>query len=190
MAVTLEQHVWAKRRVGAEDPLDDWVLTEVTIKDKTPPQIHVTARSISPLLVGKRIVIVGIAGAHAATADKRISECVRFYGTWRACGVDEVWCVVIHSPYVLGLWALDALAAGRIRFFSDRDGSWTRAIGLDSQTFAVDGQVRALPYSLIVEDGVVKYCRCANTAQDVDTELGDLVSTLSNGYSAYGVLEI
>jgi len=180
VAATPEQRESAKSRAGFGDPLDDWGLTEVTIVDRESPQISAAFRPIRPLLVGKRVVIIGIAGAYAANGDACVSDCVRFSSDLRASGVDEVWCVVIQNPYVLGVWGLDAFAEGRVRLFSDRDGRWARALGFVCEAESVEGQVRALPYALLVEDAVVKHSYCADSARDA--HFWGLAAQLCNGY--------
>lgn len=75
----------------------------------------------------------------------------------KAKGVDEVVCVSVNDPFVMGAWGRDQNAVGKVRMLADTNGAFTKAVDLELDLSAVLGTVRCKRFSMIVEDSVVKH---------------------------------
>jgi peroxiredoxin len=74
----------------------------------------------------------------------------------KAKGVDEVWCISVNDPFVMGAWSRDQKAGGKIRFMADGSADYTKKLGLELDLMARGMGVRSQRYSMLVDDGVVK----------------------------------
>lgn len=121
-------------------------------------------------LKGRRVVLFGLPGAYTGLCSTiHLPSFVRTAGAFRAKGVDEIICVAVNDPFVMGAWgeSTGGAAAG-ISFLGDADGAFTRTIGMafDAPPLGLHG--RSLRYSLLAEDGVVK----ALNVEDDPTQCG------------------
>ena len=138
--------------VGARLP--EAVLTEASRDAAGGLQLYRRA----PLLLaaGKTVLVVGLGGAHGSAPDPRLVAYARSLAGLQQEGIDEVWCVAIHNPYILGAWGLALDVGSALRLLADRQGHWTRA--LDRAEAAPGGglQPSARPYVLLARDGIVR----------------------------------
>ena len=74
----------------------------------------------------------------------------------RAKGVDEVAVVAVNDMWVMNEWAKTSGGKGKIRFLSDGNLEFTKAVGMENDMKAPGFGMRSKRYSMIVEDGVVK----------------------------------
>jgi peroxiredoxin len=74
----------------------------------------------------------------------------------KAKGVDEVWCFAVNDAFVMGAWARDQKASGKIRFMGDGSAEYTRKLGLELDRNAAGMGMRCQRFSMLVDDGVVK----------------------------------
>jgi glutaredoxin/glutathione-dependent peroxiredoxin len=58
---------------------------------------------------------------------------------------------------VMGAWAKATGGEGKIRFLADWDASFAKATGLDKDLSAGGLGVRSTRFSMLVDDGVVKF---------------------------------
>ena len=137
------------------DRLPDGTLTEF-IEQETPGcTVGPNAFQVSDLTKGKKIVVFGLPGAFTPTCSaKHVPGYVTGFERMRAFGVDEIWCISVNDAYVMGAWARDQKAQGKVRMFADGDAKFTRALGLDREIPGMG--LRSHRYSMLVEDGVVK----------------------------------
>ena len=73
----------------------------------------------------------------------------------KAAGVDEIWCLSVNDPFVMGAWARDQKSGGTIRMLADGDAAFAKATGL---TLDLNGKglgLRSNRYSMLVKDGKV-----------------------------------
>lgn len=112
---------------------------------------------LGALLAGRRVVIFGLPGAFTPTCSaKHVPGFVASAGALAAMGIDAILCVAVNDPHVMTAWAeATGGAAAGIRFLSDADGAFTRALGLDYSAPAAGMFGRSQRYSMLVEDGVV-----------------------------------
>jgi cytochrome c peroxidase len=123
-------------QMGADGP------EEVTLADKTK---------------GRKVVIFAVPGAYTPTCHSaHVPSFTRTKDQFDAKGVDEVICVSVNDPFVMGAWgeATGATAAG-ITMLGDPESSFTKAIGMDFTAPPVGLMARSKRYAMLVEDGKI-----------------------------------
>ncbi|HKL05491.1 MAG TPA: peroxiredoxin [Roseovarius sp.] len=123
-------------QMGADGP------EEVELADKTK---------------GRKVVIFAVPGAYTPTCHSaHVPSFTRTKDQFDAKGVDEVICVSVNDPFVMGAWgeATGATAAG-ITMLGDPESSFTKAIGMDFTAPPVGLMARSKRYAMLVEDGKI-----------------------------------
>lgn len=106
---------------------------------------------------GRKVVIFAVPGAYTPTCHSaHVPSFTRTKDQFDAKGVDEVICVSVNDPFVMGAWgeATGATAAG-ITMLGDPESSFTKAIGMDFTAPPVGLMARSKRYAMLVEDGKV-----------------------------------
>jgi peroxiredoxin len=112
---------------------------------------------IAKLTAGKAIAVFGLPGAFTPTCSaKHVPGYVEEAAALKAAGVDEIWCISVNDPFVMGAWARDQKTAGKVRMMADGSADFTKAAGLTFDLTARGMGVRSQRYSMLVKDGVVK----------------------------------
>lgn len=112
---------------------------------------------VADLVKGKKIVIFAVPGAFTPTCSaKHVPSYRDNFDQLKAKGVDEVWCLSVNDPFVMGAWGRDQQTAGKIRMMADGSGVYTKALGLELDLVAKGLGVRSDRYSMLVDNGVVK----------------------------------
>jgi glutaredoxin/glutathione-dependent peroxiredoxin len=135
--------------------------------------------NVEDLVRGKKLAIFGLPGAFTPTCSaKHVPGYVAKYDDLKAKGVDEIWCISVNDPFVMGAWGRDQHAAGKVRMMADGSADFTKKIGLDLDLTARGMGVRSQRYSMLVEDGFVKQLNVEAAGKfevsDVDTMLKQL----------------
>lgn len=78
------------------------------------------------------------------------------YETFRSKRIDEIWCIAVNDPFVMGAWGRDQKAVGKVRMLADGSALYTKALGLDQDLTPKGLGIRSQRYSMLVEDGVVR----------------------------------
>ncbi len=113
--------------------------------------------SVQDLVKGRRIVIFGLPGAFTPTCSaKHVPGYVARADALKARGVDEIWCLSVNDAFVMGAWAKDQRAAGKVRMMADGSAEYAKALGLELDLTARGMGMRCQRFSMLVEDGVVK----------------------------------
>jgi len=117
-----------------------------------------TRTSLHARLKGRRVVLFALPGAYTGTCTSaHVPSFIRTADQFAAKGVDEIICVSVNDPFVMGAWgATTGATAAGIAMLSDADGTWTRAIGMDFTVPQIGLIGRSQRYALLAEDGVVK----------------------------------
>jgi len=128
---------------------------------------------------GKKVAIFGLPGAFTPTCSaKHVPSYLQNLDKLKAKGIDEVWCFAVNDPFVMGAWARDQKASGKIRFMGDGSAEYTRKLGLDLDLNARGLGTRCQRFSMIVDDGVVKSLNVEAPGKyevsDAETMLGQL----------------
>jgi peroxiredoxin len=112
---------------------------------------------VDDLTRGKKVVLFGLPGAFTPTCSaKHVPSYVANYDKLKAKGVDDILCISVNDAFVMGAWAKDQKASGKIRMMGDGSASYTKALGLELDLTARNMGVRCQRFSALIEDGVVK----------------------------------
>ncbi len=106
---------------------------------------------------GKKIAIFALPGAFTPTCSaQHVPGYVAKAAELKAAGVDEIWCVSVNDPFVMGAWGRDQKTADKVRMMADGSADFAKATGLVLDLTARGMGVRSQRYSMLVVDGVVK----------------------------------
>jgi peroxiredoxin len=115
------------------------------------------AFAVEALTAGKKVVIFGVPGAFTPTCSaQHVPGYLARLDALRAKGVDEVFCMSVNDPFVMGAWARDLGTAGKIRMLADGSAIYTRALGLEFDLVAKGLGTRCQRFSMLVDNGVVR----------------------------------
>jgi len=112
---------------------------------------------LSDKLRGRKVVIFAVPGAFTPTCHSaHVPSFIRTKDALMAKGVDEIICIAVNDPFVMGTWgdATGASAAG-IAMLGDAESTFTKAIGMEFSAAAVGLMERSKRYAMVVEDGKV-----------------------------------
>lgn len=113
---------------------------------------------LSSFTKGRKVVLFALPGAFTRTCTAaHVPSFIRVIDQLKEKGVDDVLCVAVNDPFVMGAWgdSTGATAAG-IHMLGDADGSFTKAIGMGFDAPPVGFFGRSKRLSMLLEDGVVK----------------------------------
>ena len=117
-----------------------------------PAEVDVTQAT-----AGKKIAIFGLPGAFTPTCSaKHVPGYLTQTDALKGAGVDEIWCISVNDPFVMGAWGREQQAIGKVRMLGDGSASFTNALGLAQDMSARGFGVRSKRYSMLVDNGVVK----------------------------------
>jgi peroxiredoxin len=106
---------------------------------------------------GKKIVIFGLPGAFTPTCSaKHVPSYLQNFEKLKAKGVSDVICMSVNDAFVMGAWARDQKAGGKVRMLGDGSAMYTKALGLEFDLTAKGLGVRCQRFSMLVDNGVVK----------------------------------
>jgi peroxiredoxin len=112
---------------------------------------------VEDLVKGKKIAIFGLPGAFTPTCSaKHVPSYLLNFDRLKAKGVDEIWCFAVNDAHVMGAWARDQKAVGKIRFMADGSADYTKKLGLELDLMARGLGLRCQRFSMLAVDGVVK----------------------------------
>ena len=112
---------------------------------------------VPELTKAKMIAIFGLPGAFTPTCSaKHVPSYLSNYDALRAKGIDEIWCIAVNDPFVMGAWARQEKATGKVRMMADGSADYTKKLGLELDLTARGMGVRMTRFSMLVKDGVVK----------------------------------
>jgi len=106
---------------------------------------------------GKTVALLAVPGAFTPTCSaQHLPGFVQHAQDFRDAGVDEIWCLAVNDPFVMGAWGRDQGTAGKIRMVADGNGTFTTAAGLMLDRTAAGLGMRSARYSMLVVDGTVR----------------------------------
>ena len=112
---------------------------------------------VDQLTAGKKIAVFGLPGAFTPTCSaKHVPGFVEKAEEFKKAGVDEIWCISVNDPFVMGARGRDQKTAGKVRMMADGSADFAKATGLTFDLTARGMGVRSQRYSMLIENGVVK----------------------------------
>lgn len=106
---------------------------------------------------GKTIAVFALPGAFTPTCSaKHVPGYVEHAEELKAAGIDEIWCISVNDPFVMGAWGREQMTAGKVRMMADGSAEFTTAAGLTLDLTARGMGMRSKRYSALVVDGIVK----------------------------------
>ncbi len=111
---------------------------------------------VAEAAAGKTIAIFGLPGAFTPTCSaKHVPGYVQKFDDLKKAGVDEIWCVSVNDAFVMGAWARDQKAGGKVRMLADGSAEFAKATGLTLDLTGKGMGLRSTRYSMLVKDGKV-----------------------------------
>lgn len=105
---------------------------------------------------GKTIALFAVPGAFTPTCSaKHVPSYLANCDALKAAGVDEIWCLSVNDPFVMGAWARDQKTEGKVRMLADGDAAFAKAVGLTLDLNGKGMGLRSARYSMLVKDGKV-----------------------------------
>jgi peroxiredoxin len=115
-------------------------------------------RSTADIFGGKKVAAFAVPGAFTPTCHaKHVPSFLDNLDVLKTKGVDEVVCISVNDPFVMGAWSKDTGADGKITFLADGNGEFTKAIGFEFDASAAGLGIRSRRFAMIVDDGVVSW---------------------------------
>lgn len=71
--------------------------------------------------------------------------------------MDEIWCISVNDPFVMGAWGRDLKVGKKVRMFGDGSAEFTKKLGMEFDLTARGFGVRSQRYVMIVDNGIVKH---------------------------------
>ena len=135
--------------INVGDRLPDVQLSVVT--PNGPEQV-----STKDYFAGRRVALFAVPGAFTPTCSARhLPSYVEKAGELKGKGVDEIACISVNDPFVMGAWS-ERDGSADITMLADGNGAFADAVGLamDGSKFGMGK--RSQRYSMLVNDGVVE----------------------------------
>jgi len=148
------------------DKLPDGELQEFVETETAGCSLGPNTFKVQDLTKGRKIVIFGLPGAYTPTCSaKHVPGYVQQFDALKGKGVDEVWCVSVNDPFVMGAWGREQKTGGKIRMMADGSAAYTKALGLEFDLSARGMGVRSQRFSMLVDNGVVKALNVENAGK-------------------------
>lgn len=111
---------------------------------------------VSKATAGKTIALFALPGAFTPTCSaKHVPGYLEMCSELKAAGIDEIWCISVNDPFVMGAWARELKSDGKVRMLGDGDAVFTKATGLTLDLTGRGMGLRSNRYSMLVKDGKV-----------------------------------
>ncbi|MEM6373230.1 MAG: peroxiredoxin [Pseudomonadota bacterium] len=113
--------------------------------------------ALSEKTKGRKVVIFALPGAYTGVCSTaHVPSFVRTKDQFAEKGVDEIICISVNDPFVLGAWgeSTGATDAG-IAMLGDADASFTKAMGRDFTAPPAGLINRSKRYAMVVDDGTI-----------------------------------
>jgi peroxiredoxin len=138
------------------DALPAIALTEFFHEEKDGCALGPNPVDVGKATAGKTIALFAVPGAFTPTCSaKHVPGFLEHYNDFKAAGVDEIWCLSVNDAFVMGAWAENQQAKGRVRFLADGSAEFAKATGLTLDLTARGLGLRSNRYSMLVKDGKV-----------------------------------
>lgn len=114
------------------------------------------AFKVADLVGGRKIAVFGLPGAFTPTCSaQHVPSYIKHCDALKAKGISEIWCVSVNDAFVMGAWARDQTAGGKVRMMADGSAEFTKALGLELELTARGMGLRMQRFSMVLDNGVV-----------------------------------
>ncbi|MFD1509213.1 peroxiredoxin [Lacimonas salitolerans] len=154
--------------ISTGDKLPDATLTQMGADG--PQQVQLADK-----LAGRKVAIFAVPGAFTPTCHSaHVPSFIRTKDQFAEKGVDEIICISVNDPFVMGAWgqATGATDAG-ITMLGDASSDFTKSIGMDFDAPPAGLVARSKRYAMLVEDGVVKVLNTEENPGACETSGGE-----------------
>lgn len=141
-----------------------------------PEPVNLTKRA-----AGRKLVIFAVPGAYTGVCTTaHVPSFVRTADQLTEKGVDEIICIAVNDPFVLGAWGeMTGAAAAGITMLADAEGTFTKAMGMEFSAPPAGLIDRSKRYAMVVEDGTVTLLNEEENPGQCDISAGEtLLSAL------------
>ncbi|MCG2842149.1 peroxiredoxin [Sandaracinobacter sp. RS1-74] len=108
------------------------------------------------LFAGRTVALFAVPGAFTPTCSaKHLPGFIEKAGELAARGVDEIVCLSVNDVFVMGAWAKQSGAEGKISLLADGNGDFSKALGLTMDGSRFGMGTRSQRFSMLVKDGKV-----------------------------------
>jgi glutaredoxin-like protein len=108
------------------------------------------------LFAGRRVIVFALPGAFTPTCSTlHVPGYLSRLADFRAAGIDDVVCMSVNDPYVMGAWQQAEKAQG-IRFIADPFGEFTESMGMSVDHRDASLGTRSWRYSMLVDNGKIE----------------------------------
>src|ERR1700755_805873 len=91
-----------------------------------------TPISTDSFFAGKTVALFALPGAFTPTCSaKHVPGYVANYDKLKAKGVDTIACMSVNDAFVMGAWARDQKANGKVHLLADGSAEFPKALGLE-----------------------------------------------------------
>ena len=136
--------------IAVGDPIPN--VKVMTAGDAGPEQAET-----NDLLGNGKVALFSVPGAFTPTCSaKHLPGYVEQAEAFKAKGVDKIVCMSVNDAFVMGAWAKDQNAGGKVEMLADGNGDFARALGLTMDGKGFGMGERSQRFSAILEGGVVK----------------------------------
>lgn len=105
----------------------------------------------------RKVVLFGIPGAFTPICtNQQLPNYMSNLQRLQNDGIDQVVCLAVNDPFVLGAWAEHYGALGLIEFLADGNATFTKALGLDVDLSASGLGLRSKRYAMVINNGIVE----------------------------------
>ena len=138
--------------IQAGDRLPDGTLYESTDFD---PATHCPMKpqtvDVAEAVKGKKIVLFAVPGAYTPLCSaQHLPGYVASIDTFKAKGVDEVWCLAVNDGFVMASWGRELGAGGKVRMMADGSAEYSAKLGLEMDLTAKGMGLRSNRYAMLV----------------------------------------
>lgn len=121
-----------------------------TMSDEGPVEVEA-----SEFFKGKKVVVFAVPGAYTPTCNHHLPTFVENADAIKAKGVDEIACLAVNDPFVMGAWGRANGAEGRVTMLADGNAEFSAALGMTFDGAGFGLGERSHRYAMVVENGVV-----------------------------------
>ena len=137
----------------------------ISVGDKIPNVKVMLATDAGPeqtdtaaILGSGKVALFSVPGAFTPTCSaKHLPGFVQKAGELKAKGVDKIVCMSVNDAFVMGAWAENQSAGGKVEMLADGNGEFATALGLTMDGSGYGMGKRAQRFSAVIENGVVKH---------------------------------